>query len=250
VRSPAEVNVGRGLADALDLHVGTTLAMQLPTGGEARFRVVGIVDALRNEGRIAYVQPPRLLRAIPFLSPTVAIKLQSPADLDRVRNALLSRGAAPEKTGGISQDAGVGSIGRTSFLNVLAALLRSVALLDGLVCVYALAQMLALIARERRRAVAVVRAVGASRMQVFALFAGAAALIAALAAPVGIALERLFLGPAVGRLAVSYVTLSLSAGRQTIFVVVLGLLVATTLAAAWATRSATTDAIVGALRED
>jgi len=155
-----------------------------------------------------------------------------------------------EKTGGISQDSGVGSIGRTSFLNVLAALLRSVALLDGLVCVYALAQMLALIARERRRAVALVRAVGASRVQVFAVFAGAAALVSALAAPLGIGAERLVLGPVVGRLAVSYVTLSLAAGRQTISLVLVGLAVATTLAAAWATRGATADAIVGALREE
>jgi ABC-type lipoprotein release transport system permease subunit len=250
VRSAEEVDVGRGLGQALDLHVGTMLAVQLPTGREVRFRVVGIVDSLRNEGRVAYVQSPRLLAAMPYLSPTVAVKLRSPADLDRVRNALLSRGAAPEKTGGISQDTGVGSIGRTSFLNVLAALLRSVALLDGLVCVYALAQMLALIAREKRRAVAVVRAVGASRVQVFALFAGAAALVSALAAPVGVGVERLVLGPTVGRLAVAYVTLSLAAGSRAIIVVVFGVAVATALAAAWATRSATAEAIVGALREE
>jgi len=250
VQSGDEVDVGRGLAQALDLHVGTTLAVQLPVGREVRFHVVGIVDALRNEGLVAYVQARRLVAAMPFLSSAVAVKLQSPADLDRVRNVLLVHGAVAEKTGGISQDSGVGSIGRTSFLNVLAALLRSVALLDGLVCVYALAQMLALIARERRRAVALVRAVGASRVQVFAVFAGAAALVSALAAPLGIGAERLVLGPVVGRLAVSYVTLSLAAGRQTISLVLVGLAVATTLAAAWATRGATADAIVGALREE
>src|SRR5262249_55543531 len=250
VHSSDEVNVGRGLAQALDLHIGTTLAIQLPTGPELRFRVVGIVDALKNEGLVAYVLAPRLVAASPFLSATVAVKLRSPADLDHVRNVLLSRGAAPEKTGGISQDSGVGSIGRASFLDVLAALLRSVALLDGLVCVYALAQMLALIARERRRAVALVRAVGASRVQVFAVFAGAAALVSALAAPLGVGAERLVLGPAVGRLAVSYVTLSLAAGRQTISLVLLGLAVATALAAAWATRGATAEAIARALREE
>jgi ABC-type lipoprotein release transport system permease subunit len=250
VRSSDEVNVGRGLAQALDLHLGTTLAVQLPIDREVRFHVVGIVDALRDEGLVAYVQAPRLVAAMPSLSSVVAVKLRSPADLDHVRNVLLSRGATAEKTGGISQDSGVGSIGRSSFLNVLAALLRSVALLDGLVCVYALAQMLALIARERRRAVAVVRAVGASRVQVFAVFAGAAALVAALAAPLGVGAERLVLGPVVGRLSVSYVTLPLAAGRQTISLVLLGLAVATALAAAWATRSATADAIVGALREE
>jgi putative ABC transport system permease protein len=107
-----------------------------------------------------------------------------------------------------------------------------------------------LIARERRRAVALVRAVGASRLQVFGLFAGAAALVSALAAPLGIGVERLLLGPVVGRLAVSYVTLSLSAGTQTVVLVLVGLAVAGALAAAWATRSATADAIVGALREE
>jgi predicted lysophospholipase L1 biosynthesis ABC-type transport system permease subunit len=224
--------------------------VQLPDGREARFRVVGIVDALRDEGLVAYVQASRLVAAIPFLSSDVAVKLRSPADLDRVRNVLLARGAVPEKTGGISQDSGVGSLGRTSFLNVLAALLRSVALLDGLVCVYALAQMLALIARERRRAVALVRAVGASRVQVFAVFAGAAVLVSALAAPLGIGAERLVLGPVVGQLAVSYVTLSLAAGKQTISLVLLGLAIASALAAAWATRGATGEAIVGALREE
>jgi ABC-type lipoprotein release transport system permease subunit len=250
VHSSDEVDVGRGLAQALDLHPGTTLAVQLPVGREVRFHVVGIVDALRNEGLVAYVQAPRLVAAMPSLSSDVAVKLRSLGDLDRVRNVLLGRGAAAEKTGGISQDSGVGSIGRTSFLNILAALLRSVALLDGLVCVYALAQMLALIARERRRAVALVRAVGASRAQVFALFAGAAALVSALAAPLGVGAERLVLGPVVGQLAVSYVTLSLAAGRQTISLVLLGLAVATAVAAAWATRSATAEAIVGALREE
>jgi ABC-type lipoprotein release transport system permease subunit len=250
VHSGDEVDVGRGLAQALDLHLGTTLAVQLPIGREVRFYVVGIVDALRNEGLVAYVQAPRLVAGMPSLGSDVAVKLRSPGDLDRVRNVLLSRGAVAEKTGGISQDSGVGSIGRTSFLNVLAALLRSVALLDGLVCVYALAQMLALIARERRRAVAVVRAVGASRVQVFAVFAGAAALVSALAAPLGVGAERLVLGPVVGRLAVSYVTLPLAAGRQTISLVLLGLAVATVLAAAWATRGATAEAIVGALREE
>src|SRR5205823_12793354 len=153
-----------------------------------RFRVVGIDDALHNEGLLAYVRPRRLLAALPSLQWDVAIKLRPGADVDFVRNVLLSRGISSDRTGGIAQDSGVsGSLGRTSFLRILAALLRSVAVLDGVVCVYALAQLLALIARERRRAVAVVRAIGASRTQVLAVFAGSALLVAALAAPIGIA---------------------------------------------------------------
>ena len=41
VRGPGEVEVGLGLADALGLRPGSTLAAQLPSGAEVRFRVVG-----------------------------------------------------------------------------------------------------------------------------------------------------------------------------------------------------------------
>jgi ABC-type antimicrobial peptide transport system permease subunit len=251
VRADDETDVGLGLAQALDLHVGGTLAAQLPSGREVRFRVVGILDALRNEGLLAYVRPRRLVAAMPDVQWDVAVKLSPGANLDFVRNVLLSRGIDSERTGGISQDAGTsGSVGRTSFLRILAALLRSVAFLDGLVCVYALAQMLALIARERRRAVAVVRALGASRTQVLAVFAGSALVIAAIAAPLGIVAQRFVLGPLVARLAVSYVTLSLGAGSEPIAFVLAGVAVAVVGAAAWATRSATADAIVVPLREE
>ena len=246
VRAFGEAEVGSGLAQALDLHPGSVLAAQLPSGREARFRVVGLVEALRDEGLIAYVRT----RELPGASSDIALKLAPGASLDDVRNALLRDGAYSQKTGGISDDSGLGTTGRASFLRVLADLLRSVALLDGLVCVYALAQILALIARERRRAVAVIRALGASRVQVFAVFAGAAILLCGIALPVGIVLERAVLGPAVAQLAVSYVTLSLGAGSGPIAVVVVGVVLAASLAAAWATRTATATAIVGALRED
>ena len=52
-----------GLADALGLRPGATLAVQLEGAGEVRFRVVGVVRALERDGRIAYVQPDRLLAA-------------------------------------------------------------------------------------------------------------------------------------------------------------------------------------------
>ena len=187
---------------------------------------------------------------MPAASTEIAIKLAQGASLNDVRNALLGRGVHADKTGGISEDSGLDTSGRASFLRVLAALLRSVAVLDGLVCVYALAQILALIARERRRAVAVIRALGASRAQVFAVFTGAAVLLAALALPIGVGVERAVLGPAVAHLAVSYVTLSLKAGSSAILVVAGALAVAAAVAAGWATRTATADAIVAPLRED
>jgi len=246
VRTFGEAEVGSGLADALDLHVGSVLAAQLASGREVRFRVVGVVDALRDEGLIAYVRT----RDLPGASREIAVKLSGGASLNDVRNALLGLGVYSQKTGGISDDSGLGTTGRASFLRVLAALLRSVALLDGLVCAYALAQILALVGRERRRAVAVLRALGASRTQVFTVFAGAALLLCGLALPLGVVLERTLLGPTVADLAVSYVTLSLGAGGAAIAVVVAGVAIAAAVAAAWATRTATAVAIVGALRED
>jgi hypothetical protein len=246
-----EVEVGLGLAQALNLHLGSELAAQLPSGGEARFRVVGIAEALQNQGFVAYVRPRRLLRAMPSLEPTLVVRLEPGASSDAVRGTLEQHGVYTEHVGGITeQETATGGLGRTSFLHVLAALLRSVAALDGLVCLYALAQMLALIARERRRAVAVVRAIGASRAQVLAVFAGSALLVAALAAPVGILAERLGLGPEVGRLAASYVTLPLRAGAGPIAAVLVGLAASVALAAGWATRGAVREPVVVPLREE
>ena len=246
-----EVEVGLGLAQALNLHLGSTLAVQLPSGVESRFRVVGIVEALQNQGLVAYTHPRRLLRAMPSLAPTLVVRLRPGANAEDVRTELERRGLFAEHVGGIAeQETTSGSLGRTTFLNVLAALLRSVAALDGLVCLYALAQMLALIARERRRAIAVVRAIGASRAQVGGVFAGSALVVAALAAPVGVALERLGLGPEVSRFAASYVTLPLGAGAAPIAAVLAGLAVSVLLAAAWATRSSVREPIVVPLREE
>jgi ABC-type antimicrobial peptide transport system permease subunit len=251
VRTAGEADVGLGLAQALGLDVGSLLAAQLPSGTEVRFRVVGIVQALRDQGLVAYVQPQRLLAATPDMSTDVVIKLRAHDDLERVRSAFARHGLYANRSGGISEDSGfTGAEGRTAFLDVLATLLRSVAFLDGLVCVYALAQMLALLARERRRAVAVLRAIGASRAQVLALFAGAALLVAGIATPIGIALERFVLGPGVGALAISYVTLPLRAGAPEVGIVISGVAVAIAVTAGWATRTATAGAIVRPLREE
>jgi ABC-type antimicrobial peptide transport system permease subunit len=246
-----EVEVGLGLAHALNLQLGSTLAAQLPSGGEARFRVVGAVAALRNQGLVAYTRPGRLLRSMPSLEPALVLRLRPGASSDAVRDELERRGVFAEHVGGITeQETASGSLGRTAFLDVLAALLRSVAAIDGLVCLYALAQMLALIARERRRAVAVVRAIGASGTQVLAVFAGSAVAVAAVAAPIGIVLERLALGPEVSRIAASYVALPLKAGTGPVLAVLAGLAVAVAVAAGWATRTAVAEPIVVPLREE
>jgi putative ABC transport system permease protein len=237
---PGEAEVGRGLATALGLRPGATLAAAFPDGDEIRFRVVGVVDALDNDGRIAYVQPgPRICD---FHGGITVIQLAAGASPASVAAALGRSGRPAQTVGGVtSNDA--------SFLGVLAALLRTIAALDGIVCAYVVTQMMLLTARERRSAVAVLRACGAGRAQVAAVFAGAVLPAAALAAPVAIVLQRTVLGPSVSRLAASYVSISLRADATDVAIMLVGLAAITTAAAAWVSRQATREPILDAMRD-
>ena len=102
MRGPGEAEVGLGLADALGLRPGATLAVQLEGAGEVRFRVVGVVRALERDGRIAYVQPDRLLAADPALGGgSLAVKLEPGADRAAVEDdAGRARRAAAARRGG------------------------------------------------------------------------------------------------------------------------------------------------------
>jgi ABC-type lipoprotein release transport system permease subunit len=251
VRGPGEVEVGLGLAQALDLHPGATLAAQAEAGRELRFRVVGIDRVVQDEGRVAYVQPKRLLSASPWVDGSVAVKLAPGADGSAVEDALARRGYFATSSGGVSGEAVQGWASRNGgFVSILVALLRAIALLDGAVCLYVLVQMLALTAQERRHALGLVRAVGASRRQLAMIFAGSALAVAALAAPAGVLLERHVVGPVVSRLAASYVSLPLAAGAVPIAVVACGLLASALAAAWWVARAAAAEAVVTALREE
>ena len=152
-RGPNDAEVGLGLADALGLRPGSTLAAQLPSGEEVRYRVSGVVRALENQGRIAWVSSGRLLAASPDLDPALALRLEPGADRAAVDRALAGLGAAP-------QSASAATTRNGQFLAVLAGVLRGVGLAVGLVCLYALVQALAMTARERRGAVALLRACG------------------------------------------------------------------------------------------
>ena len=96
------------------------------------------------------------------------------------------------------------------FLAVLAAVLRGVGLAVGLVCLYALVQALTMTARERRGAVALLRACGGDARAVATVLAGAAAAVALPAAVAGIALEWAVFGPLVARLAAGFASLPLA----------------------------------------
>jgi hypothetical protein len=189
VRSPGEIEVGLGLADALGLRPGSALAAQLPGGEEARFRVVGVVRALENDGRIAWSRPEGLGDA----SSSVAV---------------------------------------------------------GLVCLYALVQALAMTARERRGAVALLRACGGDAATVALVLAGAAAAVAVPGALLGVALEAAVLGPLVARLAAGFASLPIAPTPGQVVLVVLGLLALAAAATALVARRVLREPVVLGLREE
>ncbi len=237
-----EAEVGVGLADALGLRPGSTLAAQLPGGREVRFRVSGVVRALDSDGRIAYVRPRRLLDADPGLTPTLAIRLTAPQARAKVVRALEELGAQPRPVGAATTRSG-------AFLGTLGTVLRVVAAVNGLVCLYALLAALALVAGERRGLVALLRAVGARRRDVLAVFAGAAGLLVLLAAPVALATELLALGPLVGRLAADYAVLGLAPSAAQTLVAGAALALAASIAALLTARRALSTPVVDGLAE-
>jgi ABC-type antimicrobial peptide transport system permease subunit len=243
IRGPNEVEVGQGMADALGLRPGSVLATQIPEGGEVRFRVTGIVRALENDGRIAWVQPDKLLALRPDLSPQVVVRVKSDADTAAVTRRLRDLGATLASVGAAQTD-------NAAFLAVLAAVLRGVGLAVGLVCLYALIQALTVTARERRGAVALLRAVGADGPSVGAVLAGAAIAVAIPAALVGVLLELLAFGPLVARLAAGFAALPLAPTLGQIALVTGGLLALAAIATALVARRVLREPVVAGLREE
>jgi putative ABC transport system permease protein len=243
LRAPGEVEVGIGLADALGLRPGSTLAVQLANGTETRLRVSGVVRALENDGRIAWVRPERLLEADPALTPSLSVRLDGGADRDAVSRALVRLGAPPRDVGGASAR-------NAQFLGVLAAVLRGVGLAVGLVCLYALVQALAMTARERRGAVAMLRACGGDGVTVGLVLLGAAAAVALPGAVAGVVLEVTVIGPLVARLAAGFASLPIAPGPGQVALVIGGLLALAALATALVARRTLREPIVRGLREE
>jgi ABC-type lipoprotein release transport system permease subunit len=243
VRSAGEAEVGAGLADAQGLRPGSTVAALLDGTREVRFRVVGVVRALERDGRIAYVRPDRLLAADHDIRSAIAVRLAPGADRGLVERRLRALGAAPRDVGGATTSNG-------RFLGVLAAVLRGVGLAVGLVCLYALVQALAMTARERRGAVAVLRASGAGSVPVALVLSGAALAVALPGALGGVLLGSEVLGPLVGRLAAGFADLAVTPSAAQAAAVVAGLLGLAGAATALVARRIVREPIVAGLRED
>jgi ABC-type antimicrobial peptide transport system permease subunit len=242
VRSAGEAEVGAGLADAVGLRVGSILAVQPGAARELRFRVVGIVRALQDEGRVAYVRPNRLAAALPFLDGPLAVRLEPGADREAVRRGLRSLGAEPRSVSGATGD-------DRGLLDVLASLLRLVAITVALVCLISLVQALALTAAERRGAVATLRAAGADARALRRLLAGAALAVVVPAALLALLLEGLVLGPFTERVAAGYADLPLRTGPGQVALVAVGLIVLTAAASAWTARRLVREPVLAGLRE-
>ncbi len=240
---PGEAEVGLGLADALGLRPGSTLAIQPLAQQEARFRVVGIVRALQDEGRVAYVAPDRLLAAGVALDGPMVLRLKPGANRARIAEGLDALGARADAVRGATGDS-------SAFLDVLAGLLRIVAATVALVCLHALVSALALTARERRGAVATLRAAGADARALRRLLGGAALAVVVPATVVAIVLEAALLSPLVSRLAAGYADLPLGATAGQIAVVSGGLLLLSWAAAALTGRRLVREPVVAGLRED
>jgi ABC-type antimicrobial peptide transport system permease subunit len=242
LRGPDEAEVGAGLANALGLTEGSVLALALPSGVELRVRVVGVVSSLDHEGRVAYIRAGTLLRADPGArsSGSLAIVLTPGADQHAVSAALSRLGAPPTPTTGVTTSSG-------PLIAVLRTILRAVAVIDGLVCLYALIQACALTVFERRRTVAVLRACGAGPGAVRRLLLGAVAALVVPAAAAGVLLERDLLGPVLSRLAENYAVLDLAAGGAAVAALLAGLSLAGLVAVLWVARAAARDPVVEGL---
>ena len=243
VRTAGEAEIGLGLASALGIAPGGTLAVQMPSGGEARFRVVGTVRALEDDGRLAYVRPGRVLAAEPGLEPEVVVRPEANADPARLNAELWELGAEPTSVNGATSRSG-------AFLDTLANLLRVVALLDALVCLYALLQALGLVARERRPTLALLRATGAPAATIQLVLLGAALALALPAVLVAVALERWVLAPLTGSLAAGYADLAGGATVAQALAVVAAFLALAVIAALRVARRVLAEPPVVGLREE
>ena len=240
LRGSGQAEVGAGLADALGLTPGSTLAIALPSGAELRLRVAGVVSSLDHDGRVAYIPASALLRRDPGAPEQIAIRLDPGANPSRVSAALTALGAVPALASGATARG-------VPLVQTLRAILEAIAVVDGLVCLYALVQTCALTVSERRRTVAVLRATGAGASAIRRLLAGVVLGLVVPAAALGIVVERLILGPALAKLAAGYATLELGAGEVQIAAVLAGLLVAATTSVVWVSRTAMRETVVAGL---
>jgi hypothetical protein len=235
-----QAEVGVGLANALGLAPGSGLLMELPNGTQLSLKVSGTVSSLAYQGLVAYVPASALLAADPSASENIAILLTPKANQNTVISELRAIRVQPNiASGAVARGA--------PLVAVLKSILIAIAVVDGLVCIYALVQACALTMQERRRTVAVLRATGASAGAIRRLLGGAVLTLIAPAALIGVLVEWLALGPALSRLAASYATLDLNPTLLELAAVLIGLALSGIAAVFWVTASAVREPVVKGL---
>jgi ABC-type antimicrobial peptide transport system permease subunit len=232
-----EAEVGVGLANALGLAPHSELLLELPSGKQLRLRVSGTVSSLEDEGLVAYVPASALLTADPSVPSQVAVLLRPGANQSRVFDELARIGADPQTTEGATARG-------APLVAVLKTILRAVAIVDGLVCIYALVQACALTMQERRRTVAVLRACGGGGSAIRRLLLGTVLALVLPAAIAGIALERFLFGPALAHLAAGYTSLDLTPTLSEVVAILAGLAVAGGASILWVSHAATRESVV------
>ena len=166
LRGRGQAEVGLGLAQALGLSPGSTLGDPARVGrascgcGWPAWSARSTTTAASPTSRRPRCWPPIRQPRPTSSSRSCSARARTPA-----RSAPRSdRRAAPA----------TGAVGRgVPLVAVLRSILRAVAIVDGLVCLYALIQACALTVQERRRTVSVLRAFGAGGAAVRRLLAGA-----------------------------------------------------------------------------
>ena len=201
-RTDDEVEVGRGLAQALGLAPGGRLVAELAAGGELRLRVVGVVQELSADGRVAYASLAAVRAAAPDAPGAVAVRPEAGVSTAELTRRLEARGLRVEANAGLAP-AGA------PFVDTIVALLRVVAAVTGLVCGAIVLLSLVVLARERAETIAILRTCGARPAEVVATLPGAALVLLLLAVPLGFALERLALGLTLSHVAARYGALPL-----------------------------------------
>jgi ABC-type antimicrobial peptide transport system permease subunit len=238
-----ETEIGEGLAQSLGLALGGTLVADLQGGGEVRLRVVGIVQELANDGRIAYTDAAALLRAQPSLKAQVAVRVSPGVSPAAVAARFKPQGLSSRTNGGLAP---AGS----PFVSTIVSLLRAVAVLNGLGCLALVLLALVVLARERAATIGVLRAVGGSMRHTVALLSGAGVMLITVALPVGWVLERWVFAPLVSRVVDRYGALPLVPSLSDLSLIAGGGVAAVVMAATIAGRRYASVTVLDALRTE
>jgi ABC-type lipoprotein release transport system permease subunit len=218
-RAAGEADIGDGLATTLGLSAGQLLVVDPVDGGELRLRVAGVVREPSNDGRVVYTDAATLLACVPDAPAQVAVRLASGVSGSTATSRLEAQGLSVAAAGTLVP-AGA------SFVDALVALLRAIAVVNGVAAAALIGLALVELARDRAGTVAVLRALGGGRRHVVALLGGAGAFLVLLALPAALVVEQLLLVPLIRHLLGPYSALGVRVAPGDLTLIALAMLAA------------------------